>query len=52
MDLDRDGRFLYVLLMGPGRVAAFRINANGSLTALDTDGGVPPMGGATGLAAF
>jgi 6-phosphogluconolactonase (cycloisomerase 2 family) len=52
MDFSEDGQFLYALLMGTGKVAAFRVNTDGSLTPLGTDGGVPPMGGATGLAAF
>jgi 6-phosphogluconolactonase len=52
MDLSEDGRFLYALLMGTGRVAAFRIDEDGSLTRFDLDTGVPPMAGATGLAAF
>jgi 6-phosphogluconolactonase (cycloisomerase 2 family) len=52
MDLSLGGQFLYVLLTGAGQVAAFRIEANGGLTPLGNAGGVPPMAGATGLAAF
>lgn len=52
MDLSVDGRYLYALLTGTGRVAAFRIEANGGLTSLGTFGGIPAMAGATGLAAF
>jgi len=52
MDLSANGRYLYALLTGAGRVAAFRIEENGSLTPLDTTGGFAPMAGATGLAAF
>jgi 6-phosphogluconolactonase len=52
MDLSEDGRFLYALLTGTGRVAAFRIEGDGGLTPLGRVKGVPPMAGATGLAAY
>jgi 6-phosphogluconolactonase (cycloisomerase 2 family) len=52
MDLSADGQFLHVLLTGTGRVGTFRVEANGSLTSLGTVGGLQPMGGSTGLAAF
>jgi 6-phosphogluconolactonase (cycloisomerase 2 family) len=52
MDLSADGQYLHVLQTGAGQVATFRIEANGSLTPLGQVGGIPPMGGASGLAAF
>lgn len=36
-----DGRFLYVVLPGSGKVAAWRINANGRLTKLGEYAGLP-----------
>lgn len=54
MGLSRDGRLLYTLDSGSesltATVSAFRVNLNGSLTAIGTFSGVPL--GATGLAAF
>jgi 6-phosphogluconolactonase len=52
MDLSGDGRYLYALLTGTGRVAAYQIEKNGSLTSLGQFSNIPPMAGATGLAAF
>jgi 6-phosphogluconolactonase (cycloisomerase 2 family) len=51
MSVTPDG-FLYVLGGGLGRVAAFRINANGSLTSVQSIGGLPAYAGAQGLAAY
>jgi 6-phosphogluconolactonase len=51
--LSANSRFLYSLLRGTGRVAAFRINDDGSLQALGTaGGGLPVNEGVSGLAAF
>ena len=53
LSLSRNGRFLYQLLRGTGAVAAFRIEDNGSLSALGTaTGGLPVADGASGLAAY
>ncbi len=46
-----DGRFLYVQAGGPGTVDAFRIEANGSLTALGSLT-VPGAAGGEGIVAF
>lgn len=52
LDASEDGQYLYVLLTGTGRVATFRVDSsNGSLTPVDNDGGIPPLAGASGLAA-
>jgi 6-phosphogluconolactonase (cycloisomerase 2 family) len=51
MAVTPDG-FLYVLGAGLGRVAAFQINANGSLTEVQSIGGLPAYAGAQGLAAY
>lgn len=51
--LSEDGRFFYVLLRGTGKVAAFRVEENASLTPLNTvSGGLPANTGASGLAAY
>ena len=48
-----NSRFLYLLLRGTGKVAAFRVKDNGSLVTLGTVvGGLPVNDGASGLAAF
>ena len=52
VDVDSSGQYLYVLLTGAGRVVTYRINDDATLTPIDSDGGVPPMGMAQGLAAF
>ncbi|MEP6918066.1 MAG: beta-propeller fold lactonase family protein [Acidobacteriota bacterium] len=47
--------YLYTLLRGTGGVAAFRVEANGSLSALGVvgvGGGLPAADGASGLAAY
>ncbi|HEX6842686.1 MAG TPA: beta-propeller fold lactonase family protein [Stellaceae bacterium] len=44
--------FLYVVSAGTGRVDAFRINGDGSLTAITGGGGLPAGRSAQGLAAF
>ena len=46
-----DGRFLYVQAGGPGNVDAFRINADGSLTAVASLT-VPGAAGGEGIVAF
>ena len=52
--LSADSRFLYLLLRGTGRVAAFHIQNGGGLEALGTagGGGLPVNDGASGLAAY
>ncbi|MEN3331514.1 MAG: hypothetical protein V7641_879 [Blastocatellia bacterium] len=52
MDLSADGQFLHVLLTGTGQVQVYRIGADGSLTLTGQAGGITPMSGAQGLAAF
>jgi 6-phosphogluconolactonase len=49
MTLSVNSRYLYVILGGSQSVAAFRIENNGDLTLVDTDGGLPL--GAQGIAA-
>jgi 6-phosphogluconolactonase (cycloisomerase 2 family) len=49
LDTSRDGEFLYVLLAGTHRIAAYEINPNGSLTPHGSVGGLP--GSANGLVA-
>jgi 6-phosphogluconolactonase len=49
MALARGSRFLYVLASGAHAIDRFRVNGNGSLTALGTTGGLPA--GGVGLAA-
>jgi 6-phosphogluconolactonase len=49
MALNSSSRFLYVLVGGSQSVASFRVERNGNLTLLDTDGGLPV--GAQGIAA-
>jgi len=49
MALNNSSRFLYVLAGGSHSVASFRVEKNGSLTPIDTDGGLPS--GAVGIAA-
>ena len=53
LSLNASGQFLYQLLRGTGAVAAFRIEANASLTPLGVVvGGLPVADGASGLAAY
>jgi len=49
MALNNSSRFLYVLAGGSQSVASFRVERNGSLTLIDTDGGLPL--GTQGIAA-
>jgi 6-phosphogluconolactonase len=53
--LSSGSHFLYNLLRGPGSISGFRIEENGSLTALGlfgVGGGIPADYGASGLAAY
>lgn len=52
LDLSRDDRFLYVLESGTGRIGAFAVSANGSLTSLAGIGGLAAQSGFQGLAAY
>ena len=52
LDLSRGDRFLYVLESGAGRIGAFAVSANGSLTSLAGIGGLAPQSGFQGLAAY
>ena len=49
MDLSQNSQYLYALNSGNGTIAAFRVQADGSLTSLTGAGGLPA--GAVGLAA-
>jgi 6-phosphogluconolactonase (cycloisomerase 2 family) len=52
LDLSRGDRYLYVLESGTGRIGAFAVSPNGSLTALAGIGGLAPQSGFQGLAAY
>ena len=52
LDLSRGDGFLYVLESGTGRIGAFAVSANGSLTSLAGIGGLAPQSGFQGLAAY
>jgi 6-phosphogluconolactonase (cycloisomerase 2 family) len=52
LDLSRGDRYLYVLESGAGRIGAFALGQNGSLTALAGIGGLTPQSGVQGLAAY
>jgi 6-phosphogluconolactonase (cycloisomerase 2 family) len=49
MALNNNSGFLYVVASGSHAVVSFRVNRDGTLTLIDTDGGLPP--GAQGIAA-
>jgi 6-phosphogluconolactonase len=49
MALNNNSSFLYVVASGSHAVVSFRVNKDGTLTLIDTDGGLPP--GAQGIAA-
>jgi len=52
LDLSRGDRFLYVLESGTGRIGAFAVSSNGSLTPLSGIGGLAAQSGFQGLAAY
>lgn len=55
LGLSADSRYLYNLLRGTGGIAAFRVEANSSLTPLGifgVGGGLPVADGASGLASY
>lgn len=52
LDLSRGDHFLYVLESGAGRIGAFAVSGDGSLTALAGIGGLTPAHGYQGLAAY
>lgn len=52
LDLSRGDHFLYVLESGAGRIGAFAVSGDGSLTALAGIGGLSPSHGYQGLAAY
>ena len=52
LDLSRGDQYLYVLESGVGRIGAFAVASNGSLTALAGIGGLAPQSGFQGLAAY
>jgi 6-phosphogluconolactonase len=52
LDLSRGDQYLYVLESGAGRIGAFAVGSNGSLTALAGIGGLAPQSGFQGLAAY
>jgi 6-phosphogluconolactonase (cycloisomerase 2 family) len=52
LDLSRGDHFLYVLESGAGRIGAFAVAEDGSLTALAGIGGIAAQSGFQGLAAY
>ena len=52
LDLSRGDRYLYVLESGAGRIGAFAVGANGSLSPLAGIGGLPASSGLQGIAAY
>ena len=52
LDLSRGDRYLYVLESGAGRIGAFAVGEQGSLTALAGIGGLTPQSGLQGIAAY
>jgi len=52
LDLSRGDQYLYVLESGAGRIGAFSVGADGSLSALAGIGGLAPQSGFQGLAAY
>jgi 6-phosphogluconolactonase len=52
LDLSSGDHFLYVLESGAGRIGAFAVGPNGSLTSLAGAGGLVPGSGYQGLAAY
>jgi 6-phosphogluconolactonase (cycloisomerase 2 family) len=52
LDLSRGDHYLYVLESGAGRIGAFAVGGDGSLTALSGVGGLAPQSGFQGLAAY
>ena len=52
LDLSRGDGFLYVLESGTGRIGAFAVSPNGSLTSLAGIGGLAAQSGFQGLAAY
>jgi 6-phosphogluconolactonase (cycloisomerase 2 family) len=52
LDLSRGDHFLYVLESGAGRIGAFAVSGNGTLTALAGIGGLAAQHGFQGLAAY
>jgi 6-phosphogluconolactonase len=49
--VSRNGQFVYSLTTGVGQIAAFKVNADGSLTSLGTVGGYSAISGFQGIAA-
>ncbi|HEY2164520.1 MAG TPA: hypothetical protein VGH04_11040 [Gemmatimonadaceae bacterium] len=52
LDLSHGDHFLYVLESGAGRIGAFAVSGDGSLTALAGIGGIAAQHGYQGLAAY
>jgi 6-phosphogluconolactonase (cycloisomerase 2 family) len=52
LDLTSGDHYLYVLESGAGRIGAFAVGDHGALTALAGIGGLTPMSGLQGLAAY
>jgi 6-phosphogluconolactonase (cycloisomerase 2 family) len=52
LDLSRGDQYLYVLESGAGRIGAFAVGHDGSLSALAGIGGLAPASGMQGIAAY
>ena len=51
MALSGDSRYLYARSASDGTISVFRVENDGALTRLQDVGGLPPGGGAIGIAA-
>jgi 6-phosphogluconolactonase len=52
MGVSRDGRFVYSLETGVGKIGVLQINSDGSLTNLGMSGSYPAIGGFQGIAVY
>jgi len=50
MGISHNGRFVYSLETGAGKIGIFRVNDDGTLTSLGTGGGYAPVSGFQGIA--
>ncbi len=50
MGISQDGQYEYSLETGVGKIGVFHINSDGTLTAMDTAGSYPAVGGFQGIA--
>ena len=52
LDLSRGDKYLYVLESAAGRIGAFAVGADGSLSSLAGIGGLAPSSGFQGIATY